>query len=74
MRDEPEEQAYPEGLCPKFTLQFTLHQETGNYMMFCPEWNCELAGGQHPGHTAYGLIMEIVGHNTEEMRHAKSDA
>lgn len=69
-RDEPYEQDYPEGLFRKFTLEFTLHEETGNYMIFCPEWSCELAGGKHPGHAAYGLIMEIAGHNSSELKEA----
>lgn len=68
MRDEPPEENYPEGLYRKFTLQFELHPETGNYTLFCPEWKCEIPCGQHPGHSAYGLLMEIVGHNTEEMK------
>ncbi len=68
----PHEQQYPEGVCGKFTIEFTLDKATGNYTLFCPEWRCELAGGQHPGHPAYGLIMEIVLHNAEEMRHANA--
>jgi hypothetical protein len=69
----PYEQEYADGLYPSFTLVFTLHKETGNYSIYCPEWKCELAGGKHPGHAAYGLIMEIVGHNTEEMREVGHD-
>lgn len=68
----PQEEQYPEGVCGKFTIEFTLDRATGNYTLFCPEWRCELAGGQHPGHPAYGLIMEIVLHNTEEMRHGNA--
>lgn len=64
----PCEQSHPEGLYPKFTFQFELHPETGNYSLYCPEWRCELACGKYPGHTAYGLLMEIVGHNTTEMQ------
>jgi hypothetical protein len=67
-RDEPPEEAYPEGLYRKFTFQFELDPETGNYTLFCPEWHCEIPCGQHPGHKAYGLCMEIAGHNTAEMR------
>jgi hypothetical protein len=70
MRDEPYEQPYPEGLYPKFTFQFSLDPDTGNYMLFCPEWDCEIACGKHPGHSAYGLLAEIAGHNTIEMEEA----
>jgi len=70
MRDEPYEQPYPEGLYPKFTFQFSLDPDTGNYMLFCPEWHCEIACGKCPGHSAYGLLAEIAGHNTLEMEEA----
>lgn len=66
------EQGYPEGLYKKFTFVFELHPETGNYSLHCPEWKCELACGKFPGHSAYGLAMEIAGHNAEEMRHVNA--
>ena len=69
--ETPDEPAYPEGVYRKFTFQFELDPATGNYMLFCPEWNCEIACGKYPGHSAYGLLMEIAGHNTQEMDHAK---
>lgn len=62
-------QDYPDGLYRKFVFQFELDPATGNYSLYCPEWRCEIPCGQHPGQRAYGLLMEIVGHNTEEMRH-----
>lgn len=71
--DAPHEQEYADGLYPSFTLVFTLDRATGNYMVYCPEWKCELSGGKHPGHSAYGLIMEIVGHNEEEMKHGNAE-
>lgn len=70
MRDEPPEEAYPEGLYGKFTIEVTLDQESGNYMIHCPEWGCDLAGGKWPGDRVRGLVDEIVRHNVEELREA----
>jgi hypothetical protein len=71
MRDEPYDQPYPEGLYPKFTFQFSLDPDTGNYMLFCPEWDCEIACGATPGKSAWLLAAEITKHNSEEVEHAK---
>jgi hypothetical protein len=60
---------YPEGLYEEFTFRFRLDKETGNYSIYCPEWHCELAAGQHPGDRARGLANEIAGHNRMEMAH-----
>lgn len=65
--DGPYEQEYPEGVFDKFTIEIRLDRETGNYMIFCPEWKCEIAGGKYPGDRARMLIAEIVSHNRMEM-------
>lgn len=67
MRD-PAEQSFPEGIFDKFTVEVRLDRETGNYMIYCPEWRCEIAGGQWPGEKVGSLVDEIVEHNIEEMR------
>lgn len=61
------EQEYPEGVFDKFTIEIRLDRETGNYMIFCPEWKCEIAGGKYPGDRARKLIEEIATHNRMEM-------
>jgi hypothetical protein len=63
----PHEQSYPEGVFDTFTLTFTLDRETGNYSIYCPEWRCELAGGQWPGKRALHLVDEIAAHNRNEL-------
>lgn len=65
------EQPYPEGIFDKFTIEIRLDRETGNYMIYCPEWRCEIAGGKYPGDHADHLISEIVTHNHMEMERAK---
>jgi len=65
-RDEPEEQAYPEGVYEEFTIVVKLDQETGNYMVSSPEWKCEFAGGKWPGEEVGKLVDEIVSHNNFE--------
>jgi hypothetical protein len=72
MRDDPPDQPYPEGLFPKFTFYFELDQGTGNYMLFCPEWQCEIACGSTPGDSARLLASEIASHNREEVEHAQA--
>lgn len=67
----PYEQEYPEGVFDKFTLELRLDRETGNYMIYCPEWRCEIAGGKYPGDRADHLIAEIVTHNRMEMERGK---
>lgn len=61
------EQEYPEGVFDKFTLEFRLDRETGSYTIYCPEWRCEIAGGEWPGERAGELIDEIVEHNAGEI-------
>lgn len=63
-----QEQEFPEGVYDRFTVEVRLDRETGNYMIYCPEWRCEIAGGKWPGEHAGSLIDEIVEHNIEEMR------
>jgi len=58
---------YPEGLYEEFTLRFRLDLYTGNYSIHCPEWHCELAGGQYPGDHARKLVNEIASHNRIEL-------
>lgn len=65
------EQEYPEGVFDKFTLELRLDRETGNYMIYCPEWPCEIAGGKWPGDRAQKLIEEIVAHNRMELTEAE---
>lgn len=65
-RDEPPEHDYPEGLYEKFTVEVTLDRDTGNYMVRCPEWRCEFAGGPWPGTQVAKLVDEIVYHNKAE--------
>ena len=65
-REEPEEQAYPEGVYGEFTIVVKLDQETGNYMVSCQEWQCELAGGIWPGEHVAHLVDQIVAHNNAE--------
>jgi hypothetical protein len=62
----PPDEPYPEGVFKTFTLTFTLDEESGNYSIYCPEWKCELAGGQWPQDRARSLIAEIVTHNNME--------
>lgn len=64
---EPYEQPHPEGVYESFTFSFRFHKDTGNYTLYCPEWRCEIACGKYPGHSAYGLLMEIAGHNSAEL-------
>ena len=61
------EQECPEGVYDKFTLELRLDRETGNYMIYCPEWRCEIAGGKYPDIRAGRLIAEIVTHNRMEL-------
>lgn len=63
-----QEQQYPEGIFDKFTIEVRLDRETGNYMIYCPVWCSEIAGGEWPGALAGELIDEIVEHNIGEMR------
>lgn len=65
-REEPEEQAYPEGVYGEFTIVVKLDQETGNYMVSSPEWKCEFGGGEWPGEHVASLVNEIVAHNNME--------
>jgi hypothetical protein len=60
---------YPEGLYEEFWLRIRLDKETGNYSIYCPEWRCELAGGQYPGDRARMLVNEIAVHNRIELSH-----
>lgn len=66
-----QEQSYPEGIFDKFTIEIRLDRETGSYMIYCPEWRCEIAGGKYPGDRADRLISEIVTHNHIEMERSK---
>lgn len=63
----PYEQQHPEGVYNKFTIEVKLDKETGNYMIWCPEWRCEISGGKWPGERASRLIDEIVSHNNIEL-------
>lgn len=63
----PQEQQYPEGIFDKFTVEVRFDRETGKYMIYCPEWRCEIAGGEWPGERAGELIDEIVEHNAGEI-------
>ena len=64
----PYEQPYPEGVYEKFTIEVTLDKETGSYMVRCPEWQCEFAGGEWPGQHVHKLVDEIAAHNKAEGR------
>ena len=65
-REEPEEQAYPEGVYGEFAIVVKLDQETGNYMVSCPEWKCEFPAGIWPGERVAHLVDQIVAHNNME--------
>lgn len=62
------EYGYPEGVFEKFTIQFLLDKQTGKYMIYSPEWHCEIAGGKNPLKEAVVLINEILDHNEAEMK------
>lgn len=64
----PYDQPYPEGVFDKFTVEIRFDRETGKYMISCPEWCCEIAGGEWPGALVGELVDEIVEHNIGEMR------
>lgn len=63
-----DEQQYPEGVYDKFTIELRLDRETGNYMIYCPEWCAEFAGGEWPGEKVGSLADEIVAHNKTELK------
>lgn len=65
------EQDYPEGVYDKFTIEVSLDRETGNYMIWCGEWKCELAGGKWPGAAVAKLVDEIAAHNRWEFEECK---
>lgn len=68
-----QEQQYPEGIFDKFTIELRLDRETGNYMIYCPEWRCEIAGGAWPEYRVGKLIGEIVAHNKREQAMAAKE-